>query len=107
MGGHNVRDSALELLRGGALPDHVAEGLLSRHLRIAPTPGHTALGIEPHQPLRSFGDAANDVGAGIEVVAARVAKYDDGGLRRHAFHPLPLEVGKRSAIVGGPETDFG
>jgi hypothetical protein len=42
------------------LPDDGAEGRIARHFGIAPAPGHAALRIEPHQPLRSLGDARSN-----------------------------------------------
>src|SRR3990170_2789722 len=37
---HNVRYRAFELLCGGALPHHAAEGGIARHFGIAPAPRH-------------------------------------------------------------------
>src|SRR6185295_18683788 len=58
-------------------------------------------------PLRPLGDAAKDVGAGIEVVAAGVAEHDHGGSRRDRAHPAVLEIGKGVAVVGGAEACLG
>src|ERR1039458_5065446 len=84
---HDIRHRPLELLCRRALTDHGAEGGISRHFRIAPAPGHAAFGVEPDQPLGSFRNAAQDIGARIEVVGAGVAEHDHRRLRRHRLDP--------------------
>ncbi len=107
IGRHDVGDGAFQLLRRRALPHHIAECRVARHLGIAPAPGHAALGIEPDHALGALGDAAQDIGTRIEVVASRIAEDNHRGLRRYRTHPLLLEIGERIAVVGRAETDTG
>ena len=52
-----------------------------------------------------LGDARQDVGARVGAVAAAVAEDDDGGAAVEDRQPARLEVGQRSAVVGGAEAD--
>src|SRR5262245_25053316 len=71
---HDIRHRALQLLCGGALAHHAAEGRIAQHFRVAKAPSHAAFGVEPHQPFGPLADATQNVGARVEVVAAGIAQ---------------------------------
>src|SRR5215469_3972477 len=92
IGGDDIAYRTFQLLGGRALAHQIAEGRVTRHLGIAQAPHQPALGIEPDQSLGVLRDTAKDIGTWIEIVGSSIAQHDHGGLRRHARHPLLLEI---------------
>ncbi len=83
----------------------IAERGVAIHVGIAGAPGGPVFRVQPDDPFRSLRQASDDVGPRVGAVAACVAEDDHGGFVGHVIHPAVLEIGKRIAVVRGPEAD--